>query len=883
MKNAEAQATTARTSDSKTTDSNALNPLFDALALSLIVCNAYFGMRIWESSLSTVDRVIGLVCVALGCLLSIRDSLQSSVHAASRFFLIGLLLSAAGLLITVGVLIGSSFLLGLAACATLTGWCMARLRGETIAHSIAVGLVLSILLLVEPIFRLGYFDAMTTASATMTSLLADLALQPNVRVGDQVLFKELTADHFSCIGTWDGLLSYLGIGLFCILGFRRGLVHASFLLSVCIMVWPAIRSVAWVAMSLFASGNQVNGVWTFLFESALFLMGVAMIFSSDQLLGAILKPIPFDRFRSKAPLFAYVWNWSCGFASPILRGSNENKVSRRRRSSLSNSKSGSKFWRDWKWFWGQLLGLLIKPMQTVGYGMDTVRGWRSSRSWKKIIFHTPPFAILVIVYMALAISASNRNDSQPLLLSRESIDVCSTETLESACYELHEQDFALAIGGTTSEFSDKPTVTISESTKRYVELLSKRVLSIEPNNHVARYRLGMILDLNLDIDGAEGQMQAASSSKLSEFPQADSWLAKNEIIRKANGNFISEEELQRHLLKASRLSDCDFRLLFLYSSLLETNGELQQAVEIAKKAVAVRPQSILDLARLYVRIGDERGRLIASKTADAYFTSKIRTDDNESSRLAIADARLLRNQLTEAKDVLSEGLRKGVGGSRLKRQLSEIQRTIYSQSFRKNDQDIVEVNLSLLENAIDSDCSNPNISSEIAKLLAIKTKPTKKLLEALQHQIDSGIASVTCRLLLGEKFFSIGKLAEARVHLEAALSMDPNNVTALNNLATCLATISPANLDRSIELISLADSLSPNNADILDTWGEVSMIANRPQEAVNKYERAIRHDAKRIDIRKKLIAAYEAAGLIEMARTQLKVVHNLEAIASQKK
>ena len=77
----------------------------------------------------------------------------------------------------------------------------------------------------------------------------------------------------------------------------------------------------------------------------------------------------------------------------------------------------------------------------------------------------------------------------------------------------------------------------------------------------------------------------------------------------------------------------------------------------------------------------------------------------------------------------------------------------------------------------------------------------------------------------------------------------------------------------------MADSLCPNNADVLDTWGEVSMAANRPRDAVNKFERAIKNDSKRIDIRKKLIAAYRAAGLNAMAATQLELVQSLESVA----
>ena len=61
------------------------------------------------------------------------------------------------------------------------------------------------------------------------------------------------------------------------------------------------------------------------------------------------------------------------------------------------------------------------------------------------------------------------------------------------------------------------------------------------------------------------------------------------------------------------------------------------------------------------------------------------------------------------------------------------------------------------------------------------------------------------------------------------------------------------------------------------------MLANRPQDAVNKFERAIKNDSRRVDIRKKLVAAYRAAGLYAMAKTQLQLIQSLEAVASPNK
>jgi tetratricopeptide (TPR) repeat protein len=191
------------------------------------------------------------------------------------------------------------------------------------------------------------------------------------------------------------------------------------------------------------------------------------------------------------------------------------------------------------------------------------------------------------------------------------------------------------------------------------------------------------------------------------------------------------------------------------------------------------------------------------------------------------------------------------------------------------------MDLSLLERMVETDPHNPSFSSEIAKLLAYKVPPTKKLLESLKKQIELGITSVPCLLLIGEGFFNVGSLNEAQKYWELAIEKAPDNINGLNNLATCLIAISASNADRAIDLVSKANLISPNNADILDTWGEAFLAANRPKEAVNKLELAIRIDNNRMDSRIKLITAYEALGMKAMAEAQSKVLRSLKDAQSK--
>ena len=776
----------------------------------------------------------------------------------------------------------NSLWLGLAGVMVMIGGYLAWTRGESVAYCVFLSLLILALPCVAWLQSKGMLESLKSFALWMTSSCATLVGQTNVLVDDRILFRYFTADQFSSLGRWNGVISYVGVGVFCVLLFRRCLLSASLTLCASVMVWPVLISMSYMTISFLPPETEMptRSVWAFYIELAASLLGVAMIFSVDQFASALFRPIPFKSLGSKPPFLSVAWNWICGLPDPIYRATKETPSLSRHQSGSRTAMKSQSVWADLRWVKCEVFSLVSKPFLAICKLMDTASAWRNSREWRGLISGAPMSLTLVVVYSVLPFAISKRDDLQVLELERESITACSNHLLESVSLGIQEKSFVSAIGGVIAGTLAEQSDSISQSTKQYVELLSRGILSIDPKNQIARYRLGLVLYLNDAPESATLEIRQAASRDLSDFPKGDVWLAKDLVIAKAAGQNILESELQICLAKASRSPDCDFRLLFLYSSLLESKGELEKAVGIARLGVKARPGSILDLARLYARLGDNEGRLSTSEKASTYFTNQLESDDCEQNRLAIADARLLSDQPAGACEVLEDGIRKNICGDKSRRQLSEIQRMLYLGSIHKNKENEVDVDLRLLEVASDSDPTNPNISNEVAKLLAIKTKPTQKLINALQSQIESGIASATCHLILGEKYFGMGNHQDAKKHWELAVQKEPNNFTALNNLATCLAAISPSNVNRSIELVTMADFLSPNNSDILDTWGEVSMIANRPRDAVNKFELALKHDPKRIDIRKKLVVAYRAAGLENMAGTQLKLVQNLESRAN---
>ncbi len=535
-----------------------------------------------------------------------------------------------------------------------------------------------------------------------------------------------------------------------------------------------------------------------------------------------------------------------------------------------------------KWLGREFLKIFHSPVGVAGGFLDALRGWKFSRSWLRFWFHLPSFALLIGVYLIFGFSTFSRDDARLHRFSVESQKKCETKTLEAICNERRGEDFFKMFGIASSEMNKIKTPPTSDLTKRYVELLSKRVLGIRPRDQEAHYRLGLIYSITGELEAAEAELSNLASGKFEEFPPANAWMAKELLKRKVAGVEVPFQDLLSHLEKASKWKDVDFRLISLYARMLDESGETLQAIAAIKKGAVTRPELNLELARFYLKIGSREELKTAAALAEDVFLKRLNSPhEQESDRLAVAEARKMTNRLEQAAEVLTEGLRNKSSGPATSspatnRELSEIQRLIYVNSIRTTVKGEYEADISLLEKVVDTDPSNPNISYEIANLLPRKIKPTKKLLEALKQQVESGIANAPAYSLLADGYFAFGNMKEAIRNWEFVLIQEPNHIPTMNNLALVLAKLSDTHVDRSLSLLNKALALSPANAELLDSLGDVYLIAKKPKEAINKYELAIRNDPSRLGTQKKLFGVYQLQGMHEMAKTLSKEIEKKE-------
>ena len=876
------------TADSSSTiESKHANPIrmassivwFDLTALLLASLTIVTGFYFWRSLFSSVDRSLCFGFAMSGLSVALARSNWRGHQTQLRAWFAVLMYISTAIFLCLAIALSNPLLFGIGCSTLLAGWCMVRIRGDSCWHALFLGLVLLVPYAIDGLANRGFFDWLESITIATTSSLANAVGQPNARTDQTIWFRHGIADHFSTICKWDSLVSLFGVSLFCILAFRRSLLASSIDVVLSAFVWIAVRSVAWATLTYLGNRNETWYQWSIGIEAGLFFIGVAMVVSLDQLFANILKPIPFDLFSTDSSLCSFLWNWLCGMPNLVLRLPSQHLIALNWRTLVKQKGKTPSFRTDFDWMRIGLLGFLFHPIWAVESIIDACWGWKSSRNWSRFFLHLPSAILLAAIYLKLGLYWPNRQEIQQQLCFEESVRLCSTKALELACLGKQEVQFSKAVGTSAIALQDSGQ-PISDRTMQYITLLNNQVN--EPSNSAAKYRLAMVSFLAGQEERAEREIREIADSKLGGLPQANAWIAKEIIIRQSAGEPISKQELLNNLEQSSKWKEVDFRLLFMYARLLEEQKEYRKAIEITKLGVAAKPEFILDLAKLYVRIGDNDGRISIANQAEDYFMSRINLpSETEADRISVANARLMANRLEQAAEILTEGLRQNRGGELTVKRLSEIQQMLFRNSIRKNEMDKIEMDLTLLEAMVETDDLNPEVSSEIATLLTYKVKPTKKLIEALKKQIELGIPSVPSLLLIGAGYFNIGNLKQAQQQWEMAIAKEPDNFVGLNNLANCLLAMSATNADRAIELASKANSLSPNNADILDTWGEALLAAMRPKEAVNKLELAIHIDKNRIGTMKKLITAYEALGMNEMAKTQSEVVRSIEKFQLQ--
>ena len=276
------------------------------------------GLGFWQEWFSSIDRVICTVCVSIGLVVAFcRSNWRGELSNARLFFGIALFCVAAAI-VGASYGLGRPRLTGIACGFILAAWCSLRVLGESVQHSLSLGMVFAIPSFVDAFADRGGFLWLESVSISVTGGLADAIDVSSVREGQKLLFATGVADRFSCVGAWDSVLSFFSIAICCVLCFRRNLVAGIITAVFSAITWIALRGAAWVMLVWLGETDGIWREWSTGLEVCLFLFGAILVVSVDQFFSALLEPIPLEFNNLDFQLFTFLWNWFCGLPKLTL-------------------------------------------------------------------------------------------------------------------------------------------------------------------------------------------------------------------------------------------------------------------------------------------------------------------------------------------------------------------------------------------------------------------------------------------------------------------------------------------------------------------------------------------------------------------------------------
>lgn len=500
--------------------------------------------------------------------------------------------------------------------------------------------------------------------------------------------------------------------------------------------------------------------------------------------------------------------------------------------------------------WQAFVETISHPLYLMQGTIEYLQAWFSTRRWFAIVAFLPAAFVLVIT-ATLVGSAFFIDDAK--LVER---------------YATLAEGEATAISAEPAEPDDKATLLKDEPVSAKSEMLLRRVLQIEKSNVRAKY----LIAAHLAKSGRQGQarqmMRSIAPQNRSGFAPAHAWLAADRLVK---GQIVDHQQ------KMTLLHDLEIGCTWnganpimraALSQLLESEGKIGEAIAVLTEAAKSEPELNVRLANLAHRHGRKQALERAAGEAKRMLQQRVAAQNAlPDDYFALANMFLLEQNAEAALQITSMGLAKYPENPQLKRMASETHRFKYVTA-RGNLEKVDTNTLAILDAALKADPTNPAVTQEVARIISIGESTTPELNAALEAQLANGQATVMTHLLLGSHFIKSGNIAKAIPHYELALRVAPNSPLILNNLALAIALTQPEHLSRADELISQAIALVKNSAEQYDTQGQIRMLQGDKVGAITSFETAIELENSRVETRKKLAAAYEAAGMTEMVKAQ---------------
>jgi tetratricopeptide (TPR) repeat protein len=399
----------------------------------------------------------------------------------------------------------------------------------------------------------------------------------------------------------------------------------------------------------------------------------------------------------------------------------------------------------------------------------------------------------------------------------------------------------------------------------YVELLVTRSQLLNPINvwrywlgantlDRGGYRIGRKLLQRLAPDDAQGMPHAHAAI-------ATSYL--NEWNRNQDPALVAP--FVHHAEASLAWPGTPKEVLLELSSVRSQQGSPEGSLQVLKTAAERFPGLYLTLVEQAAALGNQQ--MVTENKSKAIQEAEAALKlDPANAKLRVRLVRMYdtdQSGLVRIESVIKEGLEIR-SDPLLTRALSEVYRIAFVRGLLETGE--AQVDIGLLDTALQVDPSNPLVADQIGKLIQNRQGPLDDLSDALIKILASGNATIGTHAILAELRLKEGNTAASLHHLEQVYQAAPQAAKYTNQLVQIYQ--SQGRLEEAVNVGVNALSILDKNGllkevfvdELLHSMGLLFFRLGRSDDALSALENALISNPKRVDTRTELAKYYRSVG-----------------------
>jgi len=378
-------------------------------------------------------------------------------------------------------------------------------------------------------------------------------------------------------------------------------------------------------------------------------------------------------------------------------------------------------------------------------------------------------------------------------------------------------------------------------------------LQNDPDNAVAHYQLGLAFDRQRDSTRAEAEWRKAVSLR-PDLTDAQFALAAVERFR---GNFAAVLDIAQQIINSQPYAADGFLLKCVAETALKKYSSAQQDAEDGMQRAPQSPAP-------YVQMGNVHVVQKHYADAESYYRQALDKDPSSADGLSgLMNTYVAQKQFDKAIAAANAQIAKSPNSSNFYDLLGTALFT------GKKDLPGAEA---ALHKAIELDKNNTDALEKLGKV-QVQAGATDQALALYQQSIKDNPRETRFYILAGELYESKQNWDQAKTMYQQALSIEPDQPLASNNLASLMLE-QGGNVDVALAMAETARRGMPDSPDAADTLGWAYYQKGIYQSAISQFQEALRLSEKAgapddAVVHYHLGLAYQKANQTALARQQL--------------